>query len=119
MGLPDIDLSYEPFSMEKEDIELNRAFVAGLRPDVPCRLVGLACGTGTLTSIVMESFEAGGPLRHGDLFVVGIDISRTSLEILRRTMERACSEGVIRVIEGPGDSIPLEEGWADAVLIGN
>jgi len=79
-----IDTSYEPFSREPEYIEANRAFIRTLTLTPGMRILDLACGTGTMTDLLLEKISGGAhvpsPVRKGPSpRVIGIDLSRESL----------------------------------------
>lgn len=133
-----INTSYEPFSTEPEYLELNRQFVRFVAPHIGnwvC-LVDIACGTGTLTELLLQEpnqnqWSAGGIEKK----IIGVDLSRESLKIARDqfvksrlvtygginhlpSLEREGRAQMI-LLEGPGDRLPIGDGIADMVLIGN
>jgi len=67
--------SYEPFSQQPEYIEANREFLQSLPLDSVRQVLDLACGTGTLSELLLELQPLVG--------IVGLDISKESLEIAR------------------------------------
>lgn len=124
--MPALDTSYEPFSKQAEYLDLNRCFVRSVlaRLDGARLLVDVACGAGTLTGLLAEELsrqaEPGGPLR-----LVGVDLSRRSLEIARQDLgAHGLLDGSSRrlravLVEGSGCALPLADGTADGLMIGN
>ena len=114
-GAAALDRSYEPFSREPAYVELNRQFVRSLALGNELRILDLACGTGTLTELILaEAVSAA---------VVGVDLSRTSLAQARRRLlgqgavpERAAR---VRLVAATADHLPVRDRSADAVLMGN
>lgn len=67
--------SYEPFSLQPEYLEANREFLHSLPLENVSQVLDLACGTGTLSELLLEI--------KPEIGIVGIDISTESLEIAR------------------------------------
>jgi ubiquinone/menaquinone biosynthesis C-methylase UbiE len=121
-----IDTSYEPFSRQPEYIEVNRGFISTL-PLQNCQTVlDLACGTGTLTDLLLE-FDAGRE-------IVGIDLSHESLNLARQHFmdsghlnppgEKSlhgseCKVPRLLFFQGTADCLPLADQCVDAVVMGN
>lgn len=123
---PEVVTSYEPFSREPEYIEGNRQFIKELPfKSVNCML-DLACGTGTISELVLEE--------NPDITIYGLDLSRESLElgqtdfkaagfssedeiILRKQQEDQIAE--ILLIEGTADCLPMKDNWAEMVFQGH
>jgi len=121
-----VDTSYEPFSRQPEYIEPNRAFVRGLPLSSATKVLDLACGTGTISELMLEE--------QPNLLLFGLDLSRESLSlgksdflgngmklneslILSRDTGDATSRVVL--IEGSADCLPFRDGWADLVFMGH
>jgi ubiquinone/menaquinone biosynthesis C-methylase UbiE len=138
----EIDTSYEPFSREAEYIDANRAFIRtlGLMPRM--RILDLACGTATMTDLMLENLFA--PMGWGQapspdgldvesLRILGLDLSRESLLLGQShlqelgflvraggdTSNRADSVHVVDLVEGTADSLPVTDGCADLAIMGN
>ncbi len=111
-----IDTSYEPFSREPEYLEANREYVRSLGLIDGVHLVDLACGTGLLTSLVLD--HTGGRSTS-----IGVDLNRTSLHLAKQDLgiDPPAAGGAPRValVEGSADRLPVPTGWADLALIGN
>ena len=111
-----LDATYDPFSREPAYVELNRQFVRSLGLGGERRILDLACGTGTLTELVLEETP-------GAACVLGVDLSRTSLALARRRLlaDGAVQEGAarVRLAAATADVLPVRDRGADAVLMGN
>ena len=111
-----MDTSYEPFSREPEYIELNRDFIRSLGLSGRVRLLDLACGTGTLTGLVLS-------VPGCDTEAIGLDLNRRSLMLAKQDLglDTAAAGAAPRVtlVEASADRLPVANGWADVVLIGN
>jgi ubiquinone/menaquinone biosynthesis C-methylase UbiE len=116
-----INASYEPFSAEPEYIEVNRKLVQclGLWPGM--RILDLACGTGVLSLLVIDEFEAQNPdnNQRAGLAITGVDISRESLELARRALTRRNPQGTWDLLEASADQLPMQNGGADTAIMGN
>src|SRR5947208_3450673 len=111
-----VDTSYEPFSREPEYIEGNREFLRELPFTLARRVLDLACGTGTITDLIIET--------QPDITVFGVDLSRESLTLGRQDFlshgmsvrdNFVLTRGAARLvlIEGTADRVPLRDGWAE------
>jgi ubiquinone/menaquinone biosynthesis C-methylase UbiE len=125
-----IDTSYEPFSREPEYIEANRAFVRELGLTRDMSILDLACGTSTMTDLMLEqvlgrpSDPAGGVPR-----VVGMDLSRESLLLGKEHLSGlgllAEPAGAIQgtqcvsLIEGSANELPFRDESFDFIVMGN
>ncbi len=130
-----IDTSYEPFSREPQYIEANREFIQelGLTPDLS--ILDLACGTATMTDLMLQSLLApeGWQERHPPtrLHVCGIDLSRESLLLaqehlgalrlhgLNETQGATDGAHLVDLVEGSADAIPLKDRCVELVIMGN
>ncbi len=121
-----VNTSYEPYSQEPEYIEGNRDFIHSLPLDTANEVLDLACGTGTLTNLLFEM--------HPNLSVVGVDISRESLEIGRKLFRnknllvddkaalaaaQESGKGGVMLIEGSVDELSLEPESFDLAVMGH
>jgi len=115
-GAGALDTTYEPFSREPVYVELNREFVRSLGLGGGIRVVDLACGTGTLTELILEEIRDRST-------VLGVDISRTSLALARRRLfadgDGPGARGRVRLVAASADRLPVRDRSADAVLMGN
>jgi SAM-dependent methyltransferase len=92
MSGPVINTICGPFSKEPEHLELNKCFVGSIVPRLKGLdyIVDLACGTGTLTELLLTKLRGrvaeqgrwvAGPKAVNGLKIIGIDISRGSLKL--------------------------------------
>jgi len=116
-----IDTSYDPFSREPSYVDLNREFIRSLSLSAlpragGLRLLDVACGTGTMTELLLE--ELGGDDR-----VLGVDLSKASLAHARRRLLEPASAsrhaGRVRLVNASADRLPVPSADADVVLMGN
>jgi len=107
-----LDTSYERFSHEPEYVELNRSFLAMLELRGPLVVLDLACGTGTLTRLLLD--QVGGRAK-----VVGIDLSRRSLDLARVELRDVSPPTRVDLIEATADRLPVASQVADLVIMGN
>jgi ubiquinone/menaquinone biosynthesis C-methylase UbiE len=121
-----IDISYEPFSKEPEYIEGNRAFVRLLPFKSAERVLDLACGTGTISGLILEI--------QPRITILGLDISRESLILGQRdflekglkiedgfvlTGDHGGKRPKLVLVEGTADRLPFKDMWADIVFMGH
>jgi ubiquinone/menaquinone biosynthesis C-methylase UbiE len=121
-----VDTSYEPFSRQAEYIEPNRAFVRSLPLESAKTVLDLACGTGTISELILEN--------QPNLTLFGLDLSRESLSlgqadfiaggmelrdtfVLSRDTEKARTRVVL--IEGSADTLPFRDECADLLFMGH
>jgi ubiquinone/menaquinone biosynthesis C-methylase UbiE len=122
----EINTSYEPFSRQPEYIEVNRGFVQSLRLQSCDVVLDLACGTGTLTDLLLED--------DTNKKIVGLDLSRESLVLAHRHFmdigmidDNSAGHGGhsdtekadLLFIQGTADHLPFNDLCADAVVMGN
>lgn len=121
-----VNTSYEPFSQQPEYIAANQDFLNSLPLDSINKVLDLACGTGTITELLLEM--------RPQISVIGIDISRESLEIGRSLFRsknllvddqvaleerQASGKGGVMMIEGSADQLTLKPESFDLVVMGN
>jgi ubiquinone/menaquinone biosynthesis C-methylase UbiE len=105
-------------------VEGNRAFVKMLPLGSAATVLDLACGTGTISRLMLEE--------NPRLTIFGLDLSRESLLLGRSDYldEGFTSAGLSLEREGPGparvvlvegsaDVLPFREEWADLVFMGH
>ena len=116
-----MDTSYDPFSREPSYVELNREFIRSLGLGAlpragGLRLLDLACGTGTMTELLLG--ELRGPDR-----ILGVDLSKASLAHARRRLIESApgpgQAGRVRLVNASADRLPVLSADADVVLMGN
>jgi SAM-dependent methyltransferase len=118
--------TYEPFSNEPIYVEANRAFVARQDLAPVRRFLDLACGTGTVSALLL----AASPTAH----LNGIDLDPQQIELaserfralgyeVRRgldlTSERVSGRPVLTFAAGSADELPFPDGTFDCVTIAN
>lgn len=104
------DTTYEPFSKEPEYLALNRAFIERLDWTGRRRILDLACGTLTLTEVILE--------RAPEARITGVDYDPRQLEIARSHFAgpRAAR---LDWVHSPADELPLPDAAFDACVMGN
>lgn len=112
---PDLDTSYEPFAQEPAYLDLNAAFVETLPLDGVSSYVDIACGTGVVTTLVVNRLQR----EHRPTRLVGVDLSGQSLALARAAFADRVDAVDVTFVEGPGDRLPVTDGWADLVTVGN
>jgi SAM-dependent methyltransferase len=116
MTQPAISMTYEAHSAEPEYIETNRALIASLDLEGVGRLLDLACGTGLLSELILE--------RRPGVAILGLDLAREQLELMRERFAGRAGDGgqehpAMLLMEGSADTLPVEAGAVDAVVMGN
>ena len=111
-----VNMTYEPFALEPEYIEANRAFIANMDLERSERILDLACGIGTMTELLLE--------KKKKIAVVGMDISRESLTLGKEHFSRTGEYGkadsaVLSFIQASADCLPAGNRFFDAVIMGN
>lgn len=119
-------MTYEPYSNDPHYIEGNRAFVRSLDLQSAQHVLDLACGVGTLTDLMWETWP--------DLNVVGVDLSSETLVIARDRPDQVGSSSapadsdhtalradrrVRRLAAGNAHAIPLRASSFHAVVMGH
>jgi ubiquinone/menaquinone biosynthesis C-methylase UbiE len=108
--------SYEPFSREPEYVEVNRRFVCSLDLRHATAIADLACGTGTMTALLLEELRRRGP--H-DATVAGVEPSAEALRLAAAYLgDRPGGQGV-RLIAGSIEDLPLDRASVDVAVVGN
>lgn len=138
----DIDAFYDPFSREPEYINANRDFVANLPLSKHTRIVDLACGTSTMTRLILERLYGEGRLQTQNISladgvqnILAIDLSRESLKLgwqylvdlgyivpnmtTEDKSENNSNINVVQLIEGAVDCLPFAGKCADFAIMGN
>lgn len=136
----EIDTSYEPFSREPQYIEANRAFVRGLGIQRDMQILDVACGTATMTDLMLEAafaptgWNGATPAqRLGDarMRIVGLDVSLESLRLGEEHLARLgflkspdfpSPPGAVDIVdirEGSAESLSLEDASVDFAIMGN
>lgn len=121
-----IDTTYEPFSRQPEYIEVNRGFIQSLHLQPCSQVLDLACGTGTLTDLLVEQ----NPARE----IIGLDLDRESLRLAWEHFQALGLLGdnggkivdigqtgkpAMLFLQGTADSLPVKSRSFDAVVMGN
>lgn len=122
-----VDFSYEPFSREPEYLELNRQFIHSLPLEGRHRILDLACGTGTLTELILEAVRPALSAKGSNgndtmgLKIIGLDLSRQSLRVAQTQLaEMSLMPAYVSgLLEASADCLPFPEACADAALMGN
>ena len=127
--MPDIqpvNTTYEPFSREPEYIEANRAFIARQPLTHVQRFLDLACGTGTVSELLLGSAPQA-HLNGIDYDPVQIDLATEHFRELgyavkhgfELTEDRANQRPVLVFAVGSADVLPFPENTFDSVTIAN
>jgi ubiquinone/menaquinone biosynthesis C-methylase UbiE len=121
-----INTSYEPFSRQPEYIEVNRGFIQSLHLQDCDHILDLACGTGTLTDLIVQLYPAKD--------ILGLDLDRESLLLAGehfRDLKLIGADGAkipanartlkprMLFLQGTADCLPVKDQTVDAVLMGN
>jgi SAM-dependent methyltransferase len=118
--------TYEPFSNEPIYVAANRGFVERQDLSSVRRFLDLACGTGTVSALLVASSPAA-HLNGIDLDPQQIDLATERFRALgyevRRglelTADRASGKPVITFAAGSADDLPFPDGAFDCVTIAN
>ena len=117
MSRIEVNMTYEPFSKEPEYIRANQEFIRSVDLSSCKKILDLACGTGTMTDLLMEQYP-------GIELVVGLDISRESLILAQTHFKEAGllngqKGSKIFLFQGTADILALHNLSVDAVIMGN
>ena len=121
-----VNTTYEPFSLEPAYIDANRAFVKQGGLQGRARLLDLACGTGTVSELVLEC-APDAHLNGLDLDPQQVELSierfrRLGYEVFRGTQlsdERRNGKPVLNFAVGNAAELPFESQLFDAVTMAN
>lgn len=110
-------MTYEPFSQEPEYIRANQEFISRSDFSGCKRILDLACGTGTMSALIMDASP------EVEL-IIGLDISRESILMAQAKFKEAgfmneTDTSNIVLFQGSADIIPLKDHSMDAVIMGN
>jgi ubiquinone/menaquinone biosynthesis C-methylase UbiE len=121
-----VNTSYEPFSQQPEYIEVNRGFIQSLNLPQSDQVLDLACGTGTLSELLIDLY----PVRD----ILGLDLDRESLSLGwkhfreqgligddgdNRPGGTRTGKPKVGFLEGTADCLPLKDQSVHAVVMGN
>jgi ubiquinone/menaquinone biosynthesis C-methylase UbiE len=121
-----INTTYERVSQGSEYLATNQAFVRRVPLAHVGRFLDLACGTGTLSRMLLDAAP--------DACLNGVDADPVQIElaegrfvqsgyVVRRGFElaegRADGKGVVMLAVGPADVLPFPDGSFDCVTIAN
>ncbi len=125
-GLQSVSMTYEPFSKEPEYIECNRGFVGRMPLERVDRFLDVACGTGTVSELLLEG--------HPEAHLNGVDYDPVQIELATETWEElghtvrpgfevtddvANGKPVVVLGVGSGDELPFADETFDCVTIAN
>ncbi|MGH8549671.1 MAG: class I SAM-dependent methyltransferase [Methylococcales bacterium] len=121
-----MNTSYEPFSMEPVYIEANRGFVQRGPFHEIKRFLDLACGTGTVSELLLERVPAA-HLTGVDLDSIQIELSaerfRNQRYLVRSGFElsdeRVDGKPVLNFATGSADELPFPDACFDCVTMAN
>lgn len=114
-----VDLSYEPFSRSAEYVAANQALVDRVDVDEVGVLVDLACGTGTLTDLLLSHLTATHRARTDTTRVVGVDLSRESLDLARSFLGERWPGVRLDLVEASAETVDEPSASVDVVTMGN
>lgn len=121
-----VNTTYEPYALEPEYIEANRALLDTLPVEGVRRVLDLACGTGLLTGQLFDI--------KPDITVNGVDLSKESLDIGRKDfssrgllvtsqqeLDKAAAENrsAIMMVEGSAMELEFEPDTFQLAMMGN
>ena len=105
-----VNTTYEPFSRQSQYIDVNRGFIKSLDLRNCETLLDLACGTGTLSELLLETY----PIKK----ITGLDLSDESLHLAQEHFTTARSP-VPSFVQGTADCLPFHDNRFQAVIMGN
>jgi ubiquinone/menaquinone biosynthesis C-methylase UbiE len=121
-----VNTTYEPFSQEPEYLEANKGFVQRVALAGVDRFLDLACGTGTVSRMLLE--EAPHAFLNGvDLDPVQIDLAVEEFAQLGFDVRRGfdlvvdvvLGKPVVTLAVGSADELPFPDGTFGCVTIAN
>lgn len=118
-----VDTSYEPYSRDPGYVALNRQLVEAVDWRDVEDVLDDACGAGVLSALAWDALDGAGGAERARLVMA--DLSDDSLALAARTcaghagLAWAQREGRVRRVRASGDALPLPDGSADVVLMGN
>ncbi|MBI4580483.1 MAG: class I SAM-dependent methyltransferase [Planctomycetes bacterium] len=121
-----VNTTYEPFSMEPEYVEANHGFVARQDLTGVKRFLDLACGTGSISELLLQQSPSA-HLNGIDYDPVQVDLSAKHFTELGYTVRRGfeltdeviAGKPVLVFGVGSADELPFPDGTFDSVTIGN
>lgn len=124
--LQSVSMTYEPFSKEPEYIECNRGFVGRMPLERVDRFLDLACGTGTVSELLVKA-RPRAHLNGVDYDPVQIDLATETWEKLGHTVRFGFDlttdvengKPVVVLGVGSGDELPFPDETFDCVTIAN
>ena len=118
--VPVATLTYEPFSLEPEYIEVNRAFIAELGLGARRVIADLAAGTGAMTALVLDALPLEPDAGRRQTTVVGIELSDEAIGLAQAHVSAVCRDSsAVAFVRGSIDDLPLPVNSLDAAVIGN
>jgi ubiquinone/menaquinone biosynthesis C-methylase UbiE len=122
-------MTAQPFSEDVVYEQVNRHLVARalphLDPSARGLVLDLACGTGLLTSLLIDEWAERPAARAPAPRFLGVDLSRASLRLARDRLDDrplpgwAESEPASLLVNASGVRVPLPDASADLALLGN
>jgi ubiquinone/menaquinone biosynthesis C-methylase UbiE len=121
-----INTTYEPFSRQPEYIEVNRGFLQSLQLQGCETVLDLACGTGTLTELLLDLCAIkeilGVDISHESLMLGCEHFTKLGLFGRNSDLEENIGKGHnshLFFLRGSADCLPLKDQSMDAVVMGN
>jgi ubiquinone/menaquinone biosynthesis C-methylase UbiE len=116
--------SYESFAVEPEYLEVNRRFIESIPLLDVNSVLDLACGTGTLSVLMIERLAAtrqGQRIYGPQETIIGIDVSLESLELAQREVKRfwRANPTPVNFVQATVENLPVATASFDLVVIGN
>ncbi len=137
-----IDSTYEPFSREPEYIQANKDLIEKLSLADSTSVLDLACGTATMSDLLIERLAAAQGLEGGaaadylarsGFTIFGLDLSEESLALGRQhlasrwglrhidhdTLSRDGAAAFARLVQGTAESLGIDSDTVDLAIMGN
>lgn len=112
--MSDQDYSFKAFSEQPFYQAVNERLVESAHLEPGWRVIDAACGTGSVTQLVVERIKGA-----RDALVVGLDRSRAALEEARARLADT-RDAVVQFVEGQAEQMSQAiKGAADAVFLAN